>query len=96
MDPQKTQRIFPDLCDEASLPARCSLHIRRIDRIESRMDRYDEDLRIIREMRDLIAEINQRLTKLEVRVGIIVWPLGVIAASALSGVVIAFFRLILK
>jgi hypothetical protein len=97
MNPNATQRIYPE--DETPIdhiPGRCAIHIRRMDRLENRMDRYDEDLKVIKEMRDLIAEINTRLTKLEVCVHAIIWPLGIIAGAALTGVVIAISKLIFK
>lgn len=76
MDANQTQRIFPD----DSLPARCIDHVRRLDKLEGRVDSVEKRIYGIEDLRMLVQLLADRIR-------LILWLTGIATGAIIVGVI---------
>lgn len=76
MAPADTQRIYP----EEPLPVRCLAHVRRLDKLESRMESVEKRISGIEDLRTDVRLMSDR-------VRLILWLTGIATGAIIVGVI---------
>ena len=93
--PAHTQRIeVVEPGDGSPVPSRCAYNMRRIDRLENRMDHVESRITSVEDMRDILTRLDKRVEVLDVRLGGLVWPARIVAGAVITGLVAAILKVI--
>ena len=76
MTPNQTQRIYPD----DPLPSRCMEHVRRLDKLEGRVDSGEKRIDGIEDLRMLVQLLADRIR-------LILWLTAIATSAIIVGVV---------
>ena len=86
----QTQRVELEDC---AMPARCALHIRRIDMLEMRMNAHDERMQKVEKLHEILQGLAADVRVLSERVKLLLWVGGAIASAIIIALVTAAFKL---
>jgi len=90
-----TQRVdIIEPPENEPVPGRCAYNMRRIDRLESRMERVEERITSVEDMRDILNRLDKRVMILDERLAGLVWPARIVAACVITGIAGAILKLI--